>query len=83
MSVWSYQAKISVRPASRLHCATKNWYEYSLAHAITCRSMHVHAVLSSKEARIRSMTEEGPFQSLEQKIGLSKRFFRSVRGTRI
>src|SRR6266487_442439 len=25
----------------------------------------------------------GPFQSLEQKIGLSKRFFRSVRGTRI
>ena len=23
MSVWSWQAKISVRPASRLHCATK------------------------------------------------------------
>src|SRR5437867_10613965 len=33
-------------------------YEYILAHAITCRGMHVHAVLSSKEARILSMTEE-------------------------
>jgi hypothetical protein len=33
-------------------------YEYILVHASTCRDMHVHAVLSSKEARIRSMTEE-------------------------
>jgi hypothetical protein len=33
-------------------------YESILAHAITCRDMHVHAVLSLKEARIRSMTEE-------------------------
>jgi hypothetical protein len=33
-------------------------YEYILAHAITCRGMPVHAVLSSQEARIRSMPEE-------------------------
>ena len=33
-------------------------YESILAHAITWRGMHVHAVLSLKEARIRSMTEE-------------------------
>ena len=33
-------------------------YEYILAHAITCRGMHVHAVLSLKEARILSMLEE-------------------------
>src|SRR4029453_6821103 len=33
-------------------------YECILAHAITCRGMHVHAVLSSKEDSIRSMTEE-------------------------
>src|SRR4029453_17108301 len=33
-------------------------YEYIPAHAITCRDMHVHAVLSSKEDSILSMTEE-------------------------
>src|SRR6266567_3443301 len=33
-------------------------YESILAHAITCRDMHVHAVLSLQEARIRSMPEE-------------------------
>ena len=33
-------------------------YEYILAHAITCCDMHVHAVLSSQEESILSMTEE-------------------------
>src|SRR2546429_8198180 len=33
-------------------------YEYLLAHAITWRGMHVHAVLSSQEARILLITEE-------------------------
>src|SRR5258706_16447990 len=33
-------------------------YESILAHAITWSGMHVHAVLSLQEARIRSMTKE-------------------------
>src|SRR4029453_16880701 len=33
-------------------------YEYILAHVITCGGMHVHAVLSSQEDSILSMTEE-------------------------
>jgi len=41
-----------------LHHKKRFAYEYILAHAITCRDMHVHAVLSSKEDSILSMTEE-------------------------
>ena len=33
-------------------------YGSILAHAIPCRDMHVHAVLSLQEARIRSMSAE-------------------------
>ncbi len=54
----SSQIIMQHRPPPQLH--HKDWfaYEYILAHAITCRDMHVHAVLSSKEDSILSRTEE-------------------------
>jgi hypothetical protein len=47
-----------IRSIPTLHHKAKFPYESILAHAITCRDMHVHAVLSSKEESILSMTEE-------------------------
>ena len=47
-----------IRSIPTLHHKGHFAYEYLLAHAITCRDMHVHAVLSSKEDSILLMTEE-------------------------
>jgi hypothetical protein len=54
----SRQRVAQTRAIPPLMHKTKFAYEYILAHAITCCGMHVHAVLSSQEASILSMTEE-------------------------
>ena len=56
--IMSSKKTCQTRPPSTLRHKVRFPYEYILAHAITWRGMHVHAVLSLKEARIRSMTEK-------------------------
>jgi len=54
----SSQIVIQARPLPALHHKGDFAYESLLAHAIPCRGMHVHAVLSSQEARILLTSEE-------------------------
>jgi Virulence-associated protein E len=48
-----------------------------------CQYRNVIILEGPENAGKSKLLKIGPFQSLEQKIGLSKRFFRSVRDTRI